>query len=292
MSAQVLDGSAAAKLIRGEVLAEVTAFKDKTGVTPTIAVIRAGEDPGSVWYAKAISKTMTGCGMSARVNALPDTTSQLELLDLMTELGADSGVHGIMVQEPMPDHIDEGTIKAALSPEKDIDGVHDVNAGRLSIAAPLGRPAGVGPFLAPATPAGGMELMRRYGIDFGGKQVVVVGRSAIVGKPLALMMLRENATVTVCHSRTRDLPGECRRADILCVAIGRPEMVRGDWIKPGSVVIDFGVNEVDGHMVGDVAYAEAMEVAGMITPVPGGTGPMTNVTLCRNLLAAAKQAAM
>lgn len=194
-----------------------------------------------------------------------------------------------MVQEPMPKGIDEAVVKAALSPDKDVDGVHEVNAGRLALAGPAGRPSGVGPFFAPATPTGGMELMRRNGITFAGKNAVVVGRSSIVGKPMALLLMRENATVTVCHSRSADLPGICRQADILCVAIGRAGMIRGNWVKPGAVVVDFGVNDVEGKMVGDVAYEEAAEVAGMITPVPGGTGPMTNVILCQNLLDAAKR---
>jgi methylenetetrahydrofolate dehydrogenase (NADP+) / methenyltetrahydrofolate cyclohydrolase len=289
MTAMILDGKATAKTMQGELDAAVAAFKEKTGVTPTIAVVRAGEDPGSVWYANAIKKTMAARGMDAQLHVLPETATQEELVALVAGLNADPGVHGIMVQEPMPKGIDEGVVKAALSPEKDVDGVHEVNAGRLAMVAPAGRPAGVGPFLVPATPAGGMELMRRNGVEFNGKNAVVLGRSNIVGKPMALLLMRENATVTVCHSRSKDLPGICRGADILCVAVGRPEMVRGDWIKPGAVVVDFGVNDVEGKMVGDVAYAEASEVAGLITPVPSGTGPMTNVILCLNVLEAAKR---
>jgi methylenetetrahydrofolate dehydrogenase (NADP+)/methenyltetrahydrofolate cyclohydrolase len=289
MTATILDGRATAKAMRGEINDEVAAFKDKTGITPTIAVVRAGEDPGSVWYANAIQKTMAARGMDAQLHVLPEAASQDELVALVAALNADPAIHGIMVQEPMPKGIDEAAVKAALSPDKDVDGVHEVNAGRLALAAPAGRPSGVGPFFVPATPAGGMELMRRYGIEFPGQNAVVIGRSPIVGKPMALLLMRENATVTVCHSRTKDLPGVCRQADILCVAVGRAEMVRGDWIKPGAVVVDFGVNEVQGSMVGDVAYSEAAEVAGMITPVPGGTGPMTNIMLCLNLLAAAQR---
>jgi methylenetetrahydrofolate dehydrogenase (NADP+)/methenyltetrahydrofolate cyclohydrolase len=210
---------------------------------------------------------------------------------VVAKLNADPAIHGIMVQEPMPKGIDEAAVKAALSPDKDVDGVHEVNAGRMALAAPAGRPPGVGPFFIPATPAGGMELMRRYGVEFPGKNVVVIGRSSIVGKPMALLLMRENATVTVCHSRTKDLPGVCHEADILCVAVGRAEMVKGDWIKPGAVVVDFGVNDVEGKMVGDIAYEQAVEVAGLLTPVPGGTGPMTNVMLCLNVLEAAKRQA-
>jgi methylenetetrahydrofolate dehydrogenase (NADP+)/methenyltetrahydrofolate cyclohydrolase len=289
MTATILDGRATAKTMQAELNDAVAEFKDRTGVTPTIAVVRAGEDPGSVWYANAIKKTMAARGMEAQLHVLPELASQKELVDLVTKLNADPGVHGIMVQEPMPKGMDEAAVKAALSPDKDVDGVHDVNAGRLANAAPVGRPPGVGPFFVPATPAGGMELMRRYGVEFSGKNVVVIGRSPIVGKPMALLLMRENATVTVCHSRTKDLPAVCREADILCVAVGRPQMVKGDWVKSGAVVVDFGVNDVEGTMIGDVAYEEAVEVAGLITPVPGGTGPMTNNMLCLNLLEAAKR---
>ncbi len=288
MTATILDGRAVAKTMQGELDAAVAEFKAKTGVTPTIAVVRAGEDPGSVWYANAIKKTMAARGMEAQLHVLPETASQAELVDLVARLNEDPTVHGIMVQEPMPKGIDEGAVKEALSPIKDVDGVHEVNAGRLALAAPAGRPAGVGPFFVPATPAGGMELMRRSGVTFAGQNAVVLGRSAIVGKPMALLLMRENATVTVCHSRSKDLAGICRSADILCVAVGRAEMVKGDWIRPGGVVVDFGVNDVEGKMVGDVAYEEASQVAGMITPVPGGTGPMTNVMLCLNVLEAAR----
>jgi len=291
MTATLLDGRATAKAMRAELNEAVAEFKEQTGVTPTIAVVRAGEDPGSVWYANSIKKTMAGRGMDSQLHVLPLTATEEELVALVAELNADPSIHGIMIQEPMPKGMDEAAVKAALSPDKDVDGVHDVNAGRLANAAPAGRPPGVRPFFVPATPAGGMELMRRYGIEFSGKNVVIIGRSPIVGKPMALLLMRENATVTVCHSRTKDLPAVCREADILCVAVGRAEMVKGDWIKPGAVVVDFGVNDVEGKMIGDVAYAEAAEIAGMITPVPGGTGPMTNIMLCQNLLVAAKRKA-
>jgi methylenetetrahydrofolate dehydrogenase (NADP+)/methenyltetrahydrofolate cyclohydrolase len=289
MTATLLDGRATAKAMRGEIDAAVQAFKDETGVTPTIAVVRAGEDPGSVWYANAIKKTMAARGMEAQLHVLPEAASQEEMVTLVAELNTQSEIHGVMVQEPLPKGMDEAVVKSALLPGKDVDGVHEVNAGRLALAAPVGRPPGVGSFFVPATPAGGMELMSRYGVEFSGQNAVVIGRSPIVGKPMALLLMRENATVTVCHSRTKDLPGVCRAADILCVAVGRANMVRGDWIKPGAVVVDFGVNDVDGKMVGDVAYDEAAEVAGLITPVPGGTGPMTNIMLCLNLLEAARR---
>jgi len=291
MTAQILDGKATAKAMQAELDGAVAEFKQATGITPTIAVVRAGEDPASVWYANAIKKTIAARGMDAQLHILPESASQAEMVALVARLNSDPAVHGIMVQEPMPRGMDEAAVKAALSPDKDVDGVHEVNAGRLAMVAPAGRDPGVAPFFVPATPAGGMELMRRYEVRFAGKHAVVVGRSNIVGKPMAQLLMRENATVTVCHSRTADLPGVCRLADILCAAVGRAEMVRGDWIKPGAIVVDFGVNDVGGKMIGDVAFEEASEVAALVTPVPGGTGPMTNVMLCQNVLEAARRQA-
>lgn len=289
MTATILDGRALAKTLRGELDEGVAAFKDKYGITPTIAVVRAGEDPASVSYAKMIQKTFDKRGMGFQLHTLPETASQDEVVALVARLNADESVHGIMVQEPLPKGIDEAVVKDALSPDKDVDGVHPVNAGRLAQVAPVGRPPMVGPFFVPATPAGGMEILKRYNVEIQGKHAVVVGRSNIVGKPMALLLLRENATVTVCHSRTEDLAGVCRTADILCAAVGRAKMIKGDWIKPGAVVIDFGVNFVEGQMCGDVDFDEAVEVAGMITPVPGGTGPMTNLMLALNVLEAARR---
>ena len=291
MTAQILDGKATAKAMQAELDGAVAEFKQATGITPTIAVVRAGEDPASVWYANAIKKTIAARGMDAQLHILPESASQAEMVALVARLNSDPAVHGIMVQEPMPRGMDEAAVKAALSPDKDVDGVHEVNAGRLAMVAPAGRDPGVAPFFVPATPAGGMELMRRYEVRFAGKHAVVVGRSNIVGKPMAQLLMRENATVTVCHSRTADLPGVCRLADILCAAVGRAEMIRGDWIKPGAIVVDFGVNDVGGKMIGDVAFEEASEVAALVTPVPGGTGPMTNVMLCQNVLEAARRQA-
>lgn len=289
MTATILDGRALAKTLRGELDERVAAFKDKYGVTPTIAVVRAGEDPASVSYARMIQKTFDKRGMGFQLHTLPETASQDEIVALVARLNADESVHGIMVQEPLPKGIDEAVVKDALSPDKDADGVHPVNAGRLAQVAPVGRPPMVGPFFVPATPAGGMEILKRYNVEIKGKHAVVVGRSNIVGKPMALLLLRENATVTVCHSRTEDLAGVCRTADILCAAVGRAKMIKGDWIKPGAVVIDFGVNFVEGQMCGDVDFDAAVEVAGMITPVPGGTGPMTNLMLALNVLEAARR---
>jgi methylenetetrahydrofolate dehydrogenase (NADP+)/methenyltetrahydrofolate cyclohydrolase len=281
-----------AKTLRAELAAQVTAFKDRTSITPTIALVRAGQDPASVSYARTIEKGFLNRGMGFVPCILPDTATQDEIVSAVSELNADDAVHGIMVQEPLPKGIDEAAVKAALSPGKDVDGVHPLNSGRLAQVAPVGRAPGVDPYFVPATPAGGLEILKRYEVPLEGCQAVVLGRSTIVGKPMALLLLRENATVTVCHSRTKDLPAVCRQADVLCVAVGRARMVKGDWIKPGAVVIDFGVNFVEGKMCGDIDFETAAGVAGMITPVPGGTGPMTNVMLQRNVLeAATRQAA-
>jgi len=288
MTATILDGKATSAAMRAELDQAVAAFKAQTGVTPTIAVVRAGEDPGSVWYAGAIQKTMKARGMEAQIHVLPEAAAQQEIVALVSQLNADPAVHGIMVQEPLPKGIDEAAVKAALSPDKDVDGVHEVNAGRLALAAPAGRPPGVGPFFVPATPAGGMELMRRYGVEFSGKNAVVLGRSPIVGKPLALLLMRENATVTVCHSRTQNLPEVTRRADVLVAAIGKPRFITADMIKPGAAVIDVGINRLPGGaLVGDVDFEAAREVAGFITPVPGGVGPMTIAMLLSNTVEAA-----
>jgi len=287
MAATILDGRALAKTLRGELEADVAAFIERTSVTPTIALVRAGEDPASVSYARVIERGFTNRGMGFVPHILPESATQDEIVEAVSVLNADSAVHGIMVQEPLPRGIDEAAIKAALSPDKDADGVHPLNAGRLAQAAPTGRPSGVGPFFVPATPAGGLEMLKRYEVPLEGRTAVVLGRSSIVGKPMALLLLRENATVTVCHSRTADLPTVCRQADVLCVAVGRPKMVKAGWVKPGAVVIDFGVNFENGNMCGDVDYDDVLTVAGAITPVPGGTGPMTNVMLARNVLEAA-----
>jgi len=289
MAAQILDGRTIAKEIQAELAADAAAFKEKYGIAPTIAVVRAGEDPASVSYANAIKKTFEGQGFGFRLHVLPETASQEEMIKLVKELSADPNVHGIILQEPFPKGWDEALIKESLDPAKDVDGVHPVNAGRLAQVAPVGRPPGVLDYFVPATPLGGLELLKRYGITISGKRAVVVGRSNIVGKPMALLLLREDATVTICHSRTPDLGAVCREADILCVAVGRAKLITADMVKPGAIVVDFGVNFVDGKMVGDVDFEAVKEVAGAITPVPGGTGPMTNAMLLKNVLEAARR---
>lgn len=313
MSATILDGKSLSQELRSEVDAEVQAFIEAHGFVPTMAVVRAGSDPASEWYARTIVRTMEKRGMKAVEHGKPADISQEDLIAFVAQLSADPNVHGIMIQEPLPKGIDRAAVIDALSPAKDVDGVHPANAGLLAQAPPAGRGEGA-PFFVPATPAGGMEILRRYNVELSGKNAVVLGRSNIVGKPMALLLLRENATVTVCHSRTADLQAVCRQADVLAAAVGRAKIVQGDWIKPGAVVIDFGTNpvkpcpgcgadnretagacaecgqsleEVEVIWVGDVDFEAAKEVAGMITPVPGGTGPITNIMLMRNLLAAA-----
>jgi methylenetetrahydrofolate dehydrogenase (NADP+)/methenyltetrahydrofolate cyclohydrolase len=290
MTATILSGSELAKSMRAEIEAEVADFVAKYGYKPTAAVVRAGDDPASVSYGNALEKAFGGRGLGFQLHTLPGNATQDEIVSLVTRLNKDTAIHGIMIQEPLPKGIDESVIKDALSPSKDVDGVHPVNTGRLAQAAPVGRPPMVGPFFAPATPSGGMEILKRQGVKIAGKHAVVVGRSNIVGKPMAFLLLRENASVTLCHSQTDDLPGLCRSADILCAAVGRAKMIKGSWIKPGAIVIDFGVNFIEDKMVGDVDFDEAVEVAGMITPVPGGTGPMTNIMLMKNVIGAARLA--
>ena len=291
MTATILNGSELAKSIRAEIEAEISEFVQKHSYKPTAAIVRAGDDPASVSYGNALEKAFAGRGLGFQLHTLPGNATQGEIVALVTKLNKDAAIHGIMIQEPLPRGIDEAVVKDALSSFKDIDGVHPLNAGRLAQAAPVGRPSMVGPFFAPATPSGGMEILKRLGVKVAGKHAVVVGRSNIVGKPMAFLLLRENASVTLCHSQTDDLPGICRTADILCAAVGKAKMIKGDWIKPGAIIIDFGVNFMDDKMVGDVDFDEAVKVAGMITPVPGGTGPMTNVMLMKNVIEAARLAA-
>lgn len=289
MTATILDGRALARTIESEIKDTVADFVAQQGWAPTIAVVRAGEDPASVSYARMIQRSFERAGMGFALHARSENVTQAELVALVQELSANDSVQGIILQEPLPRGMDEGAVKEALSPEKDVDGVHVVNAGRLAQVAPTGRPAGVGPYFVPATPAGGLEILKRNGIELEGKHAVVVGRSNIVGKPMALLLLRENATVTICHSRTPDLGAVCREADILCAAVGRAKIITADMVKPGAVVIDFGFNPWEGQWVGDVDFEAVKEVALAITPVPGGTGSMTNVMLMRNVLEAAER---
>jgi methylenetetrahydrofolate dehydrogenase (NADP+)/methenyltetrahydrofolate cyclohydrolase len=288
MTAEILDGRATARVMRKEIAASVAEFQTEHGVVPTIAVVRAGEDPASVSYARMIKRSFERADMGFAMHTLPDRATQDEVLALVQALNADESVHGIMVQEPLPRGIDDIAIKAALSPAKDADGVSPINAGRLAQAAPVGRSSRVQDFLVPATPLGGLELLLRSGIEISGQRAVIVGRSNIVGRPMALLLMEHHATVTICHSRTRPLGDVTKEADILCAAVGVARLITGDMVKPGAVVIDFGVNFVDDEMCGDVDFDSVAEVASLITPVPGGTGPMTNVILMRNVLDAAR----
>ncbi|NLL41835.1 MAG: bifunctional methylenetetrahydrofolate dehydrogenase/methenyltetrahydrofolate cyclohydrolase FolD [Firmicutes bacterium] len=281
MSAQIIDGKGTAAEIRRE-LAEQVAELTAQGKTPGLDVILVGEDPASKVYVRNKERTSKEIGINSTVHRLPEETTREELLGLIEKLNNDPAVHGILVQLPLPDHLDEEEVINTISPNKDVDGFHPINAGKLLI--------GDEDAFVACTPAGVLELVKRTGVPIQGKNVVVVGRSNIVGKPAAVLFLREHATVTVCHSRTQDLPAECRRADILIAAVGRPEMIKKDWVKPGAIVIDVGINRVDGKLVGDVDFENVKEVAGYITPVPGGVGPMTIAMLLKATVQAAARA--
>jgi methylenetetrahydrofolate dehydrogenase (NADP+)/methenyltetrahydrofolate cyclohydrolase len=282
---QIIDGKAFAAKLRETIAAEVAGLAKKPG----LAVVLVGEDPASKVYVSNKAKQTVEVGMRSFEHRLPADTTQAALVALVERLNADPEVHGILVQLPLPKHLDSESVIAAISPDKDVDGLTVVNAGRLA--------AGL-PGLVPCTPLGCILLLEDVITDFTGLNAVVIGRSHLVGKPVAQLLLQKNCTVTIAHSKTRDLPGLCRTADILVAAVGRPEMVKGDWVKPGAVVIDVGINRVAGavpgktRLVGDVDYAEAAPIAGAITPVPGGVGPMTIACLLRNTLTAFKRIEM
>jgi methylenetetrahydrofolate dehydrogenase (NADP+)/methenyltetrahydrofolate cyclohydrolase len=284
MTATVIDGKAIAAALRGKVATEVKRLTAEHGLTPGLAVVLAGNNPASESYVGSKAKATKEAGMNSFDHRLPDTVGEAELLALVKKLNADPAVHGILVQLPLPKQIDAQKVLDTIDPTKDVDGFHPVNAGRLASGLPA---------LVPCTPLGCVMLAKTVHPSLAGLDAVVIGRSNIVGKPVTQLLLAENATVTVTHSKTRDLPAVCRRADILVAAIGRPEYVRGDWIKPGATVIDVGINRVPGSapgkskLVGDVAFAEAAQVAGAITPVPGGVGPMTIACLMVNTVRAA-----
>jgi methylenetetrahydrofolate dehydrogenase (NADP+)/methenyltetrahydrofolate cyclohydrolase len=286
MAARIIDGKALAAIVRSEVRDGVQAFLAEHGRVPGLDVVLVGEDPASVVYTRNKEKASNEVGMRGRLHKLSGTVGEDELVRAVRLLNADPAVDGILVQLPLPKRIDGRRVLDLIEVAKDVDGFHPVNAGLLA----LGRPGG----LVACTPAGCMRLIETTRRSIDGASAVVVGRSNTVGKPMAQLLLGANATVTVAHSRTRDLPGVCRTADILVAAVGRAQMIRGDWIKPGAVVIDVGQNRVDGpqgavRMVGDVAYDEAQDVAGFITPVPGGVGPMTIALLLSNTLEAARR---
>jgi methylenetetrahydrofolate dehydrogenase (NADP+)/methenyltetrahydrofolate cyclohydrolase len=281
---QLIDGKAFAEKLLSQVAADVAQLKEKTGKTPGLAVVIVGEDPASQVYVRNKVEKTKAVGMSSVHHVLPVETSQADLLALVENLNRDDGVNGILVQLPLPKQIDEQAVINAISPDKDVDGFHVINAGRLA----TGQEA-----LVACTPTGCMMLLKDRLGSLAGLEAVVIGRSNIVGKPMAALLLAESCTVTIAHSKTKDLPQVCRRADILVAAVGRPEMVKGDWIKPGAVVIDVGVNRIPAEggktkLVGDVATKEAMGVAQAITPVPGGVGPMTIACLLFNTVKATK----
>lgn len=287
--ARIIDGKAFAARLREDVAAQVARLKADHGVTPGLAVVLVGEDPASQVYVRNKGEQTRESGMHSVTHRLPAETTQDELLALVEALNNDPAIHGVLVQFPVPDHIDQGAVVAALSPDKDVDGLTVINAGRLASGLPA---------LVACTPSGCVILIKdALGGDLSGKHAVVIGRSNLVGKPVAQLLLAENCTVTIAHSRTTDLPAIARQADILVAAVGRPLMVKGDWIKPGAVVIDVGINRVPGKepgktkLVGDVDFATASEVAGAITPVPGGVGPMTIACLLQNTVTAAKRIA-
>ena len=278
MAASIIDGNAIAAKRRAAVAKRVQELKAQ-GLTPGLAVVIVGEDPGSVVYVRMKQKDCDEVGIFSEKHALPAETTQEDLLELVAELNARPEIHGVLVQLPLPDHIDEDEVLDAIDPEKDVDGFHPTNVGRMLVGKET---------LLPCTPHGCLVMLEEAGVDLTGKEAVVLGRSNIVGKPVAILLLEKHATVTICHSRTKDLPEVCRRADVLVAAVGRPEMVKGDWVKPGAVVIDVGINRLDdGRLVGDVDFKSASEVASAITPVPGGVGPMTRAMLLENTLTAA-----
>jgi len=284
--AQIIDGKQVAARVRERVAQEVSLLRRDHGVTPGLTVVLVGENPASEVYVRNKSRQTEAVGMVSTMHKLPAETPEADLLALVADLNADPAVHGILVQLPLPAQIDETRVIEAIDPAKDVDGFHPVNVGRVATGS-----GGI----APCTPLGCVILAKTVQPDLSGAEAVIVGRSNIVGKPLAQLLLKENCTVTIAHSRTRDLPEVTRRADLLLAAVGRAEMVRGDWIKPGATVIDVGINRIEpvpgeakGRLVGDVAFAEAREVAGAITPVPGGVGPMTIACLLANTVNAAR----
>jgi methylenetetrahydrofolate dehydrogenase (NADP+)/methenyltetrahydrofolate cyclohydrolase len=286
---RLLDGKSVAAAVLDECRAEVEALKSR-GTTPGLAVVLVGDDPASHVYVGSKVRTCGELGIFSRKIELPASTTQDELLKVVRDLNADPAIHGILVQSPPPKHINEEEIIRAIDPRKDVDGFHPENVAKLALEDPTG--------FVPCTPAGCMKLLEVAGIETNGAEAVVVGRSMIVGKPMALLLVskKSNATVTIAHSRSRDLPAICRRADILVAAVGRPEMVKADWVKPGAVVIDVGINRVadpskkSGYrLTGDVAFEEVAPLCSAITPVPGGVGPMTIAMLMKNTLQAARQ---
>jgi len=290
MTATLMDGKATAAKIYDEITAEVAELKEKHGITPGLATVLVGENPASQSYVRSKQRRCERVGFYSIGENLPADVSEEEVATLVERLNADPSIHGILVQLPLPKHIDEERILSAISLEKDVDGFHPINIGRLAMK-------GRDPLFVPCTPSGCIELLDRYGVTIEGAEAVILGRSNIVGLPVSMLLLHRNATITVCHSRTNDLPAVCRKADILIAAVGRPKMVTAEWVKPGAAVIDVGINRVDDatakrgyRLVGDVDFDDVSQVAGYLTPVPGGVGPMTIAMLMSNTLRGAKRA--
>jgi methylenetetrahydrofolate dehydrogenase (NADP+)/methenyltetrahydrofolate cyclohydrolase len=278
--ATIIDGKAFSANLRGEIARKVELLKQNHSVTPGLAVVLVGEDPASQVYVRSKGKQTQEAGMNSYEHKLDASTPEADLLAIIDQLNNDPDVHGILVQLPLPGHINEEAVINSVAADKDVDGFHLSNVGRLSTGADG---------IVPCTPLGSLMMLKDHLGDLSGKKAIILGRSNIVGKPMAALLLKESCTVTIAHSRTRDLPGECRQADIVVAAVGRPEMVKGDWIKPGATVIDVGINRIENEdgstrLVGDVEFASAVEVAGAITPVPGGVGPMTIACLLHNTL--------
>ncbi len=290
MTATLIDGTAIAAKVKAQVAADANAFIEKTGQKPGLATVMVGENPASQAYVKSKRKACAELGMESFGHELPKTATQAEVEGLVAQLNADPNVHGILVQLPLPDHLNEERVLNAVGIEKDVDGFHPVNIGRLSMK-------GRKPLFVPCTPAGCIVLLEEAGAQFKGANAVVLGRSNIVGLPAAMLLLHRDCTLTICHSRSKDLPAICREADILIAAVGRAQMVKKDWVKPGAYVIDVGINRVEDatkksgyRLVGDVDFDDVKEVAGALTPVPGGVGPMTIAMLMKNTLRAAQAA--
>jgi methylenetetrahydrofolate dehydrogenase (NADP+)/methenyltetrahydrofolate cyclohydrolase len=282
MTASIIDGKTFALGLRERVAQQVASFRAAAGRAPGLAVVLVGEDPASAVYVRNKHKATIGAGMESFEHKLPADTSQADLIALVDQLNADPAVDGILVQLPLPGHIDERAVTTRIDPDKDVDGFHPVNAGRLA--------TGLYGFV-PCTPLGCLMLLKDQLGDLAGLDAVVIGRSNIVGKPMAQLLIKESCTVTVAHSKTKDLSSVVKRADIVVAAVGRPEMVKGEWIKPGATVIDVGINRTEQGLVGDVDFAGALSVAGAVTPVPGGVGPMTIAVLLRNTLVSAHRRA-
>ncbi|MBN1177697.1 MAG: bifunctional 5,10-methylenetetrahydrofolate dehydrogenase/5,10-methenyltetrahydrofolate cyclohydrolase [Anaerolineae bacterium] len=288
MSAKILDGRSISKSMLSEVKEQAGAFQETWGLPPTLALVRGGDDPASVSYAGMIERTCNGCGIAFQSHTRPADTTQAEMVALVEQLSADKTVHGIIIQRPLPAGVEPLPLIDVLNPLKDIDGAHPINAGRLAQFTFVDRPIDVGPYLVPATPLGGLELLKSYDVEIAGKHAVIVGASNLIGKPLAFLLIQNWATVTVCDMKTKPLSDYTQQADIIASVTGVAHLIKADMVKPGATVLDFGFAKLGEKWVGDADFEPISEIAGAINPVPGGTGPMTNAMLMRNMITAAK----